>query len=86
MADLTDAVSNGVEVQRFLQNPVIVSVFAELDRQYYDQWRAAATPQDRETLWAQARALDVLVESLTAVVQAGELANHQLARANRPAL
>lgn len=86
MEDREKAVLNGQEVQKFLHNPVIVSVFDELDRMYYDKWRAAATPEAREELWAQARALDVLVESLTAVVQAGELVNHQMERATRPAL
>lgn len=83
---MSDPIQNGREVEVFMQNPVIRSVFEELDRLYYTKWRAAATPEERNELWAQARALDVLQESLQAVVDAGKRAIHDAERATRPAI
>ncbi len=86
MEDLEQAVLNGREVENFLQNPVIRSVFTELDRTYYNKWRSAATPEDREALWQQARALDVLGDSLQAVADAGKRVTIEAERATRPAI
>lgn len=79
------AIIQGEAVARFLSDDVVGAVFRDLDSQYYEAWRSAATPEEREELWAKARAIVDLRYRLQAVADAGERAKHDLALANRPA-
>jgi len=83
--DYDEPIRHGEAVARFLNDPTISSVFKEMDKQHYEAWKSAATVEDREALYQKARAIADLRSTLEAVVQAGELAKHNAARADRPA-
>jgi hypothetical protein len=72
--------------ERFLQDPAMQEIFDSLDRAYYTQWKAAQTPEARESIWYEARGLSVMRQTLHAVSEEVQIATHnreQLARMER---
>lgn len=78
-----DAIAQASQVGSFLVNPVVAAKFDELEQRYYDDWKAAASVEDRERAHAKASVLDDLKRSLQGVVQAGEQASTERARRER---
>ena len=62
-------------LKAFLADEVVVQAFDNLDKDYFEQWKAGATPAERELLWAKGRALDELRGAFRAIVDAGIVAS-----------
>lgn len=71
------------QVAAFLGNETIKAVFQGLELSYYQAWREAQDPAEREKLHAQASAFDDLREAFKRVVATGERATHELDRLKR---
>jgi hypothetical protein len=75
-----NAIAQGSRISSFLADPVVSAKLQELEQTYYDDWKAAATVEDRERAHAKASVLDDLRRSLQGVVQSAEQASTERAR------
>jgi hypothetical protein len=73
---LEDQVIRADAVKRFFADGTIRSIIVERTQTYFVEWLQAATLDERELLWAKARALDDLTDALQAVVDSGDRATH----------
>jgi hypothetical protein len=73
---LEDQVIRADAVKRFFADGTIRSIIVERTQTYFVEWLQAATLEERELLWAKARALDDLTDALQAVVDSGDRATH----------
>jgi hypothetical protein len=64
-------IQNGEAISRLLNDNVVVRVFNDLEKRYIRQWKDAATPENREVLWAKVGALGELQAVLEGTVQSG---------------
>lgn len=78
-----NAIAQAATITSFLGNPVVASKLEELERTYYNDWKAADSVEARERAHAKASVLDDLRRSLTGVVQSGEQASTEKARRER---
>lgn len=76
---LETRIIHGDAVERFVNDPTIQSVFAEQKLLYFNEWVETESPEERERIWAKARALDDIDTQLRAVVASGQRAKHDLA-------
>ncbi|MBA3678383.1 MAG: hypothetical protein H0W74_13445 [Sphingosinicella sp.] len=77
MYDPEQVIINGDAVARFLNDSAIQAAIRDTKLLYFNDWYAAETLEERERLWAKARALDDLQINLQAIVDAGELAKRE---------
>jgi hypothetical protein len=61
----------GEAISRFLNDTTVQKVFSDIEATYYKQWKAAASPEDREALWAKVSALGDFKFVLERTVQSG---------------
>ena len=76
-------IRRGDAVGRFLRDEHIISVFAEIREELVAQW-VRTTPSElteREGLYAQVRAFDVLQNTLKGIVDSGSRAHFEQERA-----
>lgn len=69
----------GEQIKAFLENVTVKAVLQGLELSYFQAFKAAGTPAEREQIHARASAFDDLRDSLLAVVSSGERATHELA-------
>lgn len=69
MSQITE---NADTVERFLKEPAVQDVFAQLHKAAYDDFRNAATDAGLRDAHALARAIEMLETAFRAVVDAGE--------------
>jgi hypothetical protein len=81
---LEDQVIRGENIKRFFADGTVRDVMHEKLQEYYVEWLRAATPEDRETLWAKARAIEDLVVKLQAVADAGDRATWDQTQRDKP--
>lgn len=79
-------INRGDQIATFLKNEHVQHVFREFDRAYYEAWKNAKNPAEREELFAKARALDELALGLQRTVEAGTHARDQIDREPRQPL
>jgi hypothetical protein len=68
----------GQQIKGFLENETVQAVFKSLELSYFEAWKRATDPAEREQLHARASAFDDLRDSFKAVVASGERATHEL--------
>ncbi len=71
----------GEQIHGFLENETVRGILNGLELSYYTAWKQAATPTEREQLFATVSAFDDLMSTFRAVVASGERATHELALA-----
>lgn len=74
----------GQEIRPFLENAIVRAVFDGLELSYYEAWKQAPTPADREKLHATVSAFDDLRHTLAGIVERGALATQQLEQGTAP--
>lgn len=70
-------------INRLMIDPSVKQVWKALDHAYYQQWKAAKTPEERELVWARVGALGDLQQALEATVQRGQHEAEMAARRAR---
>jgi hypothetical protein len=67
-------VNDGARLDAFLKDEVVQRALAALNRQYFDEFKASSSPQERESAWAKARVLEDFGTTLQSVIDTGKLA------------
>lgn len=75
--------TRGEQIRAFLNTEAVQAVFKSLEVSYYEAWKQATSPAERETIHAQASAFDALKESFRAVVASGDRATLDLKELER---
>jgi hypothetical protein len=73
-----EQIDAGRRVALFLEDAAIAGAFADMERQWILQWKAATVPEDREAAWQAVQSLDRLKTQLRAIVGRGQVAEHRL--------
>jgi hypothetical protein len=76
--ELEVAQQNGEAVRRVISDPIVTSLFSELEQRYFRLWQASQDVNERELIFAKASALSDLGTAFQAVIDAGTLATHEL--------
>jgi len=76
-------IDDAVTIDSFLENESVRRVFRAYDYHLFQQWKAAATPAEREEVFAKASAFDGFAVALRAVVDSGKRETHDMDPANR---
>jgi hypothetical protein len=79
-----DLIDLGEGVRRIVEDKDVQTVWEGLEEALFKQWKAAATHEDRESIWAKVSALGSLRVALQAAVDAGQAEAAKLEAANRP--
>ena len=83
LLEVEEKIRRGEQIGRFMADETVQKVFSDIELTYWRQWQAAEAPAERELLWAKSRVLGDLKQVLQAVVDEGDLATHELERAQR---
>jgi hypothetical protein len=75
---LEDVKTRGETVAAFLQNTAVSDVWKSLEASYFQAWKDANTPAEREILHSRASVLDELKDALLSVASSGEHATESL--------
>lgn len=73
----------GYRVNEFLNDDIVKQALDALHNKYVAEFKAADSSEKRVTAWAQFRVLDDFQTALRAVVNAGEVATHEMLRIAR---
>lgn len=65
----------GSRVAQFLADDAVRDALDRLNKRYYTAFKVAASRDERDAAWAQARVLDDFANELAAVIDAGKRAN-----------
>lgn len=76
--ELENQKARGERIGAFLNDDMVQAIFTSLHLSYFEAWKQATDPAQREQIHATASAFDSLQESLRAVVASGERANLDL--------
>jgi hypothetical protein len=76
--ELEVAQQNGEAVAKLYTDPVVKSLFAELEMRYFRLWMESQSVEDREFVFAKARALSDLGIAFQAVIDSGARAKLDL--------
>lgn len=76
-------IAEGARVEAFLRDDAVQNALKRLHERYYRDFKSAATPDAREAVWAQAKALDDLCTELAATVDSGTRASVERQRRDR---
>lgn len=72
-----ESIAAGERVKLFLKDDAIVGALKGLAVRYYEEFKAAKTPAERETAWAKSRVLDDFGVALDAVQSNAQHAAHE---------
>jgi molecular chaperone GrpE (heat shock protein) len=81
--NLSKDISDAAVVRQFTESEIGKRVFASLGRRYYDEFKAAQTPAEREMAHAKAKVADDLAVTLIAVLDNGQVAQAKQAQHDR---
>jgi hypothetical protein len=80
-----DVIAIAARINSFVKDEIIVSVFANLDKEFYEDFTKSKTDDERRAAWACAKAMDRFKEALGALVEAGTMAQKEIEREDRAA-
>lgn len=76
-------IDDAAKIAEFLENDSIRRVFRAYDQHLFTAWKQAATPAQREEIYAKASAFDGIAAALRIVVDSGIRETHELDPENR---
>ena len=68
-------------IDAFLKDEAIGGALSRMERRYYEEFKAADTSEKRVQAWGKAKVLDDLERELKSILDAGEMAVLQAAKA-----
>lgn len=80
--ELEAKVGRAHRAHELLTDPLLIEAWAKVEERILSIWRATKSPQgeDREFLWQQLRAVDLVRAALTSYVNTGKFASESLAQ------
>lgn len=65
------------QAQQLLDNPLLMTIIAELDTDAVRVWRTGSNPEQREQAWHQMAAIQQLAHRIKGRLETKKLANHR---------
>lgn len=72
----SQAIADMERIRNFLNDDAVKRALAALNRKYFDEFKASKSPEDRESAWAKARAIEDFGNELEAILAVGKVAKH----------
>lgn len=74
MANLADAQERAIQARHLIEEGLFAERFSALEAEYIEQWREAATVEDREYLHCKLRAMQDIRLDLVSIITTGDIA------------
>jgi hypothetical protein len=78
---MSAAIQAAMRVSNFLKDEAVANALALLERKYYEEFKKSESSEARVRAWAKANVLDDFKDQLQIVIDTGEVAVLELARA-----
>jgi hypothetical protein len=77
MMDEGKLIDAGRRIKAFLEDDAVKQAWIDLEKRYFNEFKAATSPEVREAIHARALALDDLFTTVLGTVNSAKLAQHQ---------